>query len=234
MLCLLPRHELGSFWERLVIPTGLLMVACSRTLRPPSGKDSADIAVNGQFILIRREAYFAVGGHASVRAELCEDKALACRVRAAGFKYAALAADSLLRARLYSGLRSLWQGFARSAVEIMGDGRRTLAVALAAVAVGWAVPLLPVGAAIAARSHPGVAAWVGLALTLAGSGIVLGVLLGATRHFGVSRWFALLFPLGATLAAAIACHSAMPGPRRRIRWKGRPCAAASSARTGPR
>jgi len=40
---------------------------------------------NGQFILIRRDAYEAVGGHASVAGDVLEDVALAARVKAAGY-----------------------------------------------------------------------------------------------------------------------------------------------------
>ncbi len=223
MLCLAPRHELGGFWEKLIIPAGLLMVACAKDMARVGAPGSADVTANGQFLLIRSAAYFAVGGHAAVRGEVCEDRALAGRVKAAGFHFAVLAGEHLLRTRMYTDLPSLWRGFAKNAVEILGDPARTVAAGAAAVLIGWAVPLLPLALGIAAWRHPAPAAWLGLLLGLAGSGIVLGVLLGTARHFGVARGYALLFPVAASMAAGIACHSAMPGLRRRIDWKGRPC-----------
>lgn len=231
MLCLLPRHTLGSFWERLIIPTGLLMIACARSLRPAAG---SDITVNGQFLLVRRAAYLGVGGHAAVRGALCEDKALAVRVREAGYRYAVMAAEPLLRVRLYAGLDSLWRGFARSGVEILGGRARTLAVAAAALLVGWAIPLGPLALAAAAWAGDGAAAWFGLGFGVAGSAIASAVLLGTARHFRVPPALALMFPIGTTMAAAIAWYGAMPGLRRRIAWKGRPCTTARAPRPQPR
>ena len=81
--------------------------------------------------------------------------------------------------------------------------------------------------------------WGGLAITLEASALSVafaligGVLLGTARHFAIPRDFALLFPLAATMAAAIGWHSALPGPRRRITWKGRPCKAAPTIPMAP-
>jgi len=65
----------------------MMMLACAKPLRPAS-----EDAANGQFLLFRRDAYFRVGGHAAVHAEICEDKALAGRVVAAGLVFRVLAA----------------------------------------------------------------------------------------------------------------------------------------------
>ncbi len=143
MLSLRPLQELGSFWERLIVPAGMLMVACAKDLRRINDPSSPEAEANGQFILIRRDAYAAVGGHAAVRGEICEDTALARRLKGAGFRLSVLAAEHLARTRMYRDLPSLWEGFSKNAVEIMGNSERTLAVAAAALIIGWAVPLLP-------------------------------------------------------------------------------------------
>ena len=64
------------------------MIACAKPFRMPS-----EDAANGQFLLIRRDAYFAIGGHAAVRREICEDKALADLARQAGLRFRVLAAE---------------------------------------------------------------------------------------------------------------------------------------------
>ena len=48
------------------------------------GKSAA--AANGQFLMIRRDVYEAVGGHASVAGEVLEDVALAKRVKSDGYR----------------------------------------------------------------------------------------------------------------------------------------------------
>ena len=62
-----------------------------RTRRAISAAESArsqrtqeSVAANGQYILVRRAAYDAVGGHAAVATEILEDVALARRFRDAG------------------------------------------------------------------------------------------------------------------------------------------------------
>ena len=49
-----------------------------------SNPKSPAAAANGQYMLITREAYDAVGGHAAVATDLLEDVALAKRVKATG------------------------------------------------------------------------------------------------------------------------------------------------------
>ena len=48
--------------------------------------NSGVIAANGQYLLVRRAAYDAVGGHAAVATEILEDVALARVFRNAGFR----------------------------------------------------------------------------------------------------------------------------------------------------
>src|SRR5262249_53900201 len=145
MVSLHPLQELGSFWERIVIPAGLLIIACAKPFRT-----AAADAANGQFLLIRREVYFEVGGHACVRAEICEDKALAIRVNKAGFRFRASAAEHLARTRMYRDFRSMWEGFSKNATEILGSAEATLIAAAAALVVGWTALLLPIAAGVVA------------------------------------------------------------------------------------
>ncbi|MBV9749382.1 MAG: glycosyltransferase [Acetobacteraceae bacterium] len=221
MLSLRPLQELGSFWERLIVPAGMIMVACAKDLRRVNDPSSPEAEANGQFILIRRDAYAAVGGHAAVRGEICEDTALARRLKGAGFRLRVLAAEHLARTRMYRDLPSLWEGFSKNAVEIMGDARRTLAVAAAALVIGWAVPLLPLALGIEAWRHPSGLASAGFGLALAGSLAVLGVAIGTLRHFRAPAMLGLLFPLGTTVAAALAWRSVRLRRVGRVTWKGR-------------
>ena len=221
MLTLLPLQEFGSFWERVVMPAGVLMIACAT--EPIAGADatSAAIVANGQFLLIRRSVYYRIGGHAAVRAEVCEDKALALRVRRAGFRYRPLAAEHLARTRMYRGFDALWEGLSKNAVEITGTVPGTLAAAAAGLAVGWATLFLPVAVALALLRHPSPEAAIGGALALLGSAIVIAVQLGTARHFRIPVGFGLLFGLGYTIAAVLACRSILVRLDGRVRWKGR-------------
>jgi chlorobactene glucosyltransferase len=221
MLSLHPFQVLGSFWERLIIPAGLVLVACAKDLRLIEDPRSPEISANGQFLLFRRAVYDAVGGHAAVRGEIAEDKALAAAVKRAGWHYRMLFAENLARTRMYSDLASLWEGLSKNATEIMGRAAATVAVTTAATVIAWSAVLLPVLTGLMAARHPAVAPVAGFALALLGSLAVAGVQLGTTRHFRIPLWCGLLFPLAYTTVAALAWHSAALRRDGRVTWKGR-------------
>ncbi len=221
LLSLQPFQELGSLAERLVVPAGLLMVACAKDLRAIDDPASPEANANGQFMLMRRDAYSASGGHAAVRSAICEDRALARLAKRVGLQVRVLGAEHLARTRMYRDFASLWEGFSKNAVDIMGDARRTLMVAAVGLVVGWATPLLPLALAIVALHDR--AALPALLLALAASGVVVGVEIGTARHFRVPLGLVALFPAGFSLAAALAWRSVWLRARGRATWKGRIC-----------
>jgi chlorobactene glucosyltransferase len=221
MLSLLPFQELGSFWERLIIPAGLVLVACAKDLRRIDDPASAEISANGQFLLVRRSAYLGVGGHAAVRGEVCEDKALAGLVKRAGLRFRLFGAEHLARTRMYRDLPSLWEGLSKNASEIMGDGPNTVGVAAAGMVLGWAALLLPWLALNIALLEPSPMAAVGAALAWLGSLAVLGVQIGTARHFRLPTVYGLLFPFAYTAVAALALRSVALRREGRVTWKGR-------------
>jgi chlorobactene glucosyltransferase len=221
MLSLHPFQELGSFWERLVIPAGYLMIACAKKMVATGNPLSCAADANGQFMLIRRGAYFAVGGHAAVGAEICEDKALALKVQQAGFHFQVRSAEHLARTRMYRGFNSLWEGLSKNATEILDSASVTLTAALTGSIVGWIALALPTAIGAELLYRPAAAVCIGFALSLVGSAVVMGIQVGTARHFRVAAVFGPLFVCGYTLAAVIACHSALLRHRGRVRWRGR-------------
>ena len=79
-----PEQEVHGFWQKAVMP--VIFAELAATYRPALVSDprSPAAAANGQYILIARAAYDAVGGHAAVSASLLEDVALARAVKASG------------------------------------------------------------------------------------------------------------------------------------------------------
>jgi chlorobactene glucosyltransferase len=115
LLTALPWQELGSWGERLCIPVAywsvfsLLPVGLAHRLRLPG------LSVgNGQFLLFRREAYQAVGGHEAVRANPVDDIALAQRIKAQGFCLRLVDATGEVRCRMYRGWREILEGFSKN------------------------------------------------------------------------------------------------------------------------
>ncbi len=126
LLSLEPFQDLGSFWERLIIPAGFFLLAFYHDLRRVNKPTSPEAAANGQFILVRRNAYDAICGHAAVRAEICEDSALARLMKRSGKRIALLGAETLIHTRMYTGLKTLWQGLSKNVVEMVGGCQSTV------------------------------------------------------------------------------------------------------------
>ena len=144
LLSVAPRQELRTFAERLIIPCGLVLISFIKDLRQAQARDSDDVTATGQFMLVRREGYDAVGGHAAVREAICEDLELARRVKRSGRAVLLMGGEGLLSTRMYSGWRTLWPGFAKNLVDMLGGPAATVAVALAAVVLTWAAVAVPV------------------------------------------------------------------------------------------
>jgi glycosyltransferase involved in cell wall biosynthesis len=70
-----PEQEVHGLWEKAVMP--VIFAELASTYRPSEVSDprSPAAAANGQYILVSRQAYDAVGGHAAVAASLLEDVA---------------------------------------------------------------------------------------------------------------------------------------------------------------
>ena len=72
-----PEQEMETWWERALIPFVYCRLAAKFSFARVNDPKRPDAAANGQFLLVLRDAYDAVGGHAAVAREILEDVALA-------------------------------------------------------------------------------------------------------------------------------------------------------------
>lgn len=220
LLTLAPRHELESFAERLMLPCGLYLLGFYQDLARIQAPDSDQVVATGQFMLIRRTAYDAVGGHAPVHAEICEDLELALIMKRQGYRVLLMDGNSLLSTRMYTGWATLWPGFAKNLVQLLGGAGRTLLAAPIIVLLAWVAVWLPL-LDLAAVLHGTSGAAVALALAGLGTSALLGLHVGGAVHFRIPWWYGLLFPLGYTAGAVMALDSIRWRLTRRVHWKGR-------------
>jgi glycosyltransferase involved in cell wall biosynthesis len=76
-----PRQILTGFWQHAVMP---LVFSELASVYPPKQVNDPELriaAANGQFLLVERDAYFSVGGHRAVGADVLEDVALARNIK---------------------------------------------------------------------------------------------------------------------------------------------------------
>ncbi len=114
MLSYSPEQELRGFWERAVMP--VIFAELTATYRPSQVSDplSPAAAANGQYILISRQAYDAVGGHAAVAADLLEDVALARAVKSSGRRILFRYGGDAVRTRMYRSFSQLRDGWTKN------------------------------------------------------------------------------------------------------------------------
>ena len=126
------RHEVGvlSYSPRQIV-SGLLqrslmpLIFCELALAYPPAKvsDPAEriAAANGQFLLIEREAYRRLGGHAAVSEKILEDVELAylAKRRKVGlrFRYA----DDAVSTRMYRSTAAMIEGWTKNLSLLFGN-----------------------------------------------------------------------------------------------------------------
>jgi hypothetical protein len=166
---------------------------------------------SGRCLLVQREAYEFLGGHAPVLKYLAEDVKLAALAQRHRLRFSVARAGKLGHVRLYAGWRGIWAGVERDALR----------VAQLNPAIGLVILLT---AACAALWIPAVAwLWLdGQPEAAGGFALLLLVLLGPWygTWYGVPR--VLLAPFAIYAAIPFLLHGLLGSLRsRRITWKGR-------------
>lgn len=211
-----PFQELGTFWERVIYPTGFLLLLLSLDIPAINDPRKRDAAANGQFILIRRAVYEAIEGHANehVRAKFVEDIALAKVVKGKGYKIALAQGDAIVSTRMYVGLTAMWAGFSRIVFEVFDGLWGSIIAATGALMIGIAPMILFILGWLYADV---------LTLSISSIGVV-ALLLTYVRIltlYKTSLGYAFLFPLGFILGGGIVLNSIRHRFVGNIEWRGR-------------
>lgn len=222
LLSVVGRQELVTFWERVVQPQVLAVMAgrYGSTERISHSPNVHDKIANGQCLFVTRQAYDAVGGHAIVRDSVSEDLVLAKRLFAAGRTVAIVLGPAQLSTRMYRGLGELVRGWRKN---MFAGGREAAPGALGRLLFPlmllfpplfslYPILLLALHALGAVSQTTGLAAAVATALLLAAWAVVY-------RRAGLSPLYALAFPAGAAVLLTIVVQALARG--RRVEWKGR-------------
>jgi glycosyltransferase involved in cell wall biosynthesis len=115
-----PEQITQSWYEKALIPFVYTRLAKHFSYDKVNDPASSAAAANGQFLMIQRDAYNAIGGHASVAADVLEDVALAKRAKDAGFRLWFSGGQGIVRARMYRSFASMWQGWKKNLYLLVG------------------------------------------------------------------------------------------------------------------
>jgi chlorobactene glucosyltransferase len=216
-LTMQPWYEIRELWERIVLPVGLppLLLTC-----PPHRVNNPDdpmVMANGQFILVRREAYEDAGGHAGVRNKMMDDFSLAETVSKAGHRMCIVDGTEVMRVRLYANLREIWNGWLKAAVEISGGWAKTLGI----FAINLLTNIVPFVVLIAALLTGNRNAAVIMGMTILGVMIYYGAI--RMLAFRAPPWSAVTYPLGGLIVTGMMLDGMFRlATGREIKWKDRP------------
>jgi chlorobactene glucosyltransferase len=223
LLTLGGHQEMHSFWERVIQPQmfGLLALRYGGTEEVSNTRNPEAAIANGQFILVRRSTYDAMGGHQAVRDRVAEDLSMAQEWVRAGKRIVMALAIEQFSTHMYASLGELVSGwrknmFAGGRTAAMGGrvGRALFPLVLLAVPVIGLAPV--VGLILSLTGVLGTSWLTWSAVSVAFSLVFWGAIYHVMRESSLN---AVLYPLGLVMLFYIALGSVARG--RRVEWKNR-------------
>ena len=224
------RQEMVTFWEKVVQPfvfaalmshTGSLE-AMSRSMDPRRK------FANGQFLLMRRDAYDKAGGHEGVRDHVAEDLMLAQRFARLGLPAHMVLGRDAMSTRMYTSFSEIRRGWGKNVYAAGRDvlpvgpiSRRILPFIFPLPAL---VALVPTAALVLGLTE--IAGPATLLFGVVSSAAFLLFWIGAFLYARLNPLWALSYPLGAVVFAWILAEAAWNGSR--VSWKGRAYVSRSS------
>jgi len=219
-LTLSPRCLTASFWEELIQPAAMgftgLWFPFHKVNRPSSGLTFG----NGQYLLIRRKIYQAIGGHEKVKGEFLEDFAMVKEAKQKSFRVECAIGTEIFGTRMYGSLPAIWRGWRRIFLHAFEKnplqlGRRAASVFLFSVLPFILFPVLT-GLALQDPEHLG-KFW-GASL------IVLGLIfLTLWKTHGILKakpGYAFLHPVAALFLSGILSDAAWTAlQKKEVSWR---------------
>lgn len=219
-------QELPAFWDKVMMPMvylGISMLYPPKLVNDPLSK----VAIaNGQYILIRREVYDALGGYArpELRGTLLDDRNLARVVKAHGYKLHFVDGRGLISVRMYHNLKEIWRGWRKNAYLGNRGGIGFVILQLIGLPMISIVPfLLPLLAYLTRiRREDGISPSEAQAATALELTSLLAYRTWLNKQLCVPWYYSLLHPLaGAMLEAILAQSSWRVLTGSGVDWRGR-------------
>ncbi|SPE44094.1 Glycosyl transferase, family 2 [Candidatus Sulfotelmatobacter sp. SbA7] len=209
-----PEQEVHGFWERAVMP--VIFAELAGRYRPAEVSDPRSMvaAANGQYLLISREAYEAVGGHAAIAGDLLDDVALARAVKRSGRRIFFRFGGDAVRTRMYRSFGQLREGWTKNLALLFPSAGRLAVLRL--MEFGLIVGSGVVAGRLDAKDRAGAAIAMGL-LCATLYGLFLKRILKA--HFS---WISdVLAVIGLPMFSYLLLRSKVAHREGKVSWKGR-------------
>lgn len=225
LISFMPVQELGSFWEKVVMPVLLGSFLCGDPMNTINDRTNDRAYAYGQYILVRRDVYEAVGGHASVYDQILDDISFARVVKEHGFHIMAADGRLLYKVRMYTNLETLWQGWTKNLFALIECQVIYLLLVIALINMAVVGPFVQIGlilwSVLSGENNPHLVSMV--VLTALEIGMLYAWYRRTSEHYvGVGLPHFLLLPLGSLTVTVLYFHSAyLVLTGNKVSWKGR-------------
>lgn len=215
----LPRQEVSSFGEKLVVPFMNFAILSFLPIRLGQKKHISALSVTiGQFMIFKRNAYDAVGGYASAIENVNDDVLLGRKIIDHGYKWCLLNGSNEISCRMYRNFAEVFEGFSKNIFGFFDY--RILPYTFAWLAVGF---LFLEPFRIIIKFMAGVPTISSLDYRLA-LGVIFECLLlfyFAYHRMRIPHYLAFLYPLTLFFFTTVALFSMLFSLTGRASWKGR-------------
>jgi len=216
--------QCGGLWEKLVQPLFLQFLFMALPLYKLNDPSSKEAAAPGPFLLFRRQAYEAIGGHAAMKDETVEDLRLAQRIKETGHRLYGVNAVPLVTCRRRIGLKEIWHGWSRVFYSGLDNNILVALAALAGMGLFLFLPWVTAPYALAAMAFGNFSLGMVALFLLGLAHCLVFVAIRRLLHlFYRMDWsLAWLQPLAVLVVMAIMVNSVwVAGRSRSVLWRGR-------------
>lgn len=218
LLTVLPLQVVGSWLERILVPIfgwgffAFLPLALAHRCRSPRLA-----AAVGQFMLFRRPAYEAIGGHGAVRDRVIDDVHLARQVKAHGLRWRLLDGMEQVWCRMYRGPAETLSGFSKNLFAVFEYRLIPYLLIWGWTWAAFCLPLMELAAALLGVQIESPY------LELAGATVGVSLLLWTLFYwrFRYPLYLALLYPGVLSIYVWTALRAALLSLKGEVEWKGR-------------
>ncbi|MDZ7637145.1 MAG: glycosyltransferase [Bryobacterales bacterium] len=113
------RQHTESFFEHVLLPYAFALYFTGVNADQVNSAVSRQALANGQCLLVRRDTYRKLGGHAAVATSIIEDVALARLAKKNGVGAYVIRAEDSGHVRMYDGLGAIWRGFEKNSFRFL-------------------------------------------------------------------------------------------------------------------
>ena len=222
LITLLPKLESHTIWESSVVPLAAATASAMYVIALNNNNRMKNTAfANGQYLMVKRHAYDAFGGHETVKDRYCEDVEIAAILKRMGFRPRVSWGNDVASVRMYSSLKSIIRGWSRIYYAArVGSPWRTL-VAMLFVIFCCLTFFVAIGMGIYRIGTPAFDSAL-IWFAMAAAHLLFMVYgLGTIYRWSGNRWYnALLFPITFPILVYIQIKALIMCVSKKVEWRG--------------